>query len=205
MVIDQVLQREKWNSWNQSGGPQYPHEKVVQFVFRNFCSEVRSQTRVLDLGCGSGVHCVFLAKEGFQVTGTDLSEIGISNTQQKLEILNLKAELRIEAADELSFPPNSFDSVICMSVYDCAGPHVAQASIHKLNTLLAKGGRGLFLFASDRDFRVQDPQIGLYGYSPEEVEALFKDHFSKVWIDRYITTYKSGAIEQNDWLITVEQ
>lgn len=205
MVSGEVLQRKKWDSWNQSGGPQYPHEKVIQFVFRNFRSEVRSQTRALDLGCGSGVHCVFLAKEGFQVTGTDFSAIGISNTQQKLTALNLKAELRVEAADELNFPPNSFDLVICMSVYDCAGSHVAQASIHKLNSLIAKGGRGLFLFASDRDFRVQDPQIGLYGYNQAEVEVLFKDCFSQVWIDRYITTYKSGAIEQNDWLITVEQ
>lgn len=25
-----------WNEWNSSSGPKYPHEKVIQFCFRNY-------------------------------------------------------------------------------------------------------------------------------------------------------------------------
>ncbi|NEO67393.1 MAG: class I SAM-dependent methyltransferase, partial [Moorea sp. SIO4G2] len=93
---------EIWNIWNESGGPKYPQEKVIQFCFRRFYPEIRSETKVLDLGCGSGVHCIFLAREGFQVTGTDISEIGVANTKEKLITLGLKADIYVEAADLLN-------------------------------------------------------------------------------------------------------
>src|SRR2546426_7636787 len=54
-----------WNTWNASGGPKYPHEKVIQYCFRNFPPEQRSSVRALDVGCGGGVHTAFLAAEGF--------------------------------------------------------------------------------------------------------------------------------------------
>ena len=31
-------------------------------------------TRILDIGCGTGRHCIELAKRGYEVTGIDLSE-----------------------------------------------------------------------------------------------------------------------------------
>ncbi|NEO93927.1 MAG: class I SAM-dependent methyltransferase [Moorea sp. SIO3G5] len=195
-----------WNIWNESGGPKYPHEKVIQFCFRRFYPEIRSETKVLDLGCGSGVHCIFLAREGFQVTGTDISEIGVANTKEKLSTLGLKADIYVEAADLLNFAPSTFDCVICIGVYDSAGYAVAKNSIPRVSEILKKGGCGFFLFASDRDFRVKgENPLGLHGYSQNEVEEIFGNTFSKVYIDRYITTYQNRTIEENDWLITVEK
>jgi cyclopropane fatty-acyl-phospholipid synthase-like methyltransferase len=195
-----------WDAWNEQGGPKYPHEKVVQFCFRNFRPDQRSCVRALDVGCGSGVHVVFLASEGFQTTGIDISSVGISNVQQRLNALALKASLRIEGADRLDFPPRSFDLVLCVGVYDCTGPLIAKASVERLVPILTPGARGLFLFASDRDCRVTaENSLGLYGYTREEVEDLFDTGFSHVWVDRYITTYQGGQVEQNDWLVTLER
>ena len=204
---EEMLSANRWDFWNELGGPKYPYEKVVQFCFRNYPSyEQRKDTKVLDLGCGSGVNCLFLAKEGFQVTGTDISEVGITNTQHKLDELHLQADLRVEGADLLNFPENFFNLVICVGVYDCTGPDVAKASIQRIACILANEGKGIFIFASDRDFRIQREKLfELYGYSKEEVENIFLDRFSKVYIDRYITTYESQKLEQNEWLITVEK
>jgi 2-polyprenyl-3-methyl-5-hydroxy-6-metoxy-1,4-benzoquinol methylase len=87
-----MSERSMWNHWNESGGPKYPHEKVVQFCFRNYPPEIRKGIRALDLGCGSGVHTIFLVEEGFDVTGINLSEIAIKNTRKKLNLLGLKAD-----------------------------------------------------------------------------------------------------------------
>jgi cyclopropane fatty-acyl-phospholipid synthase-like methyltransferase len=195
-----------WDAWNQQGGPKYPHEKVIQFCFRNYLPDQRKSIRALDLGCGSGVHTVFLASEGFQVTGTDISEVGISNTRRKLDALGLQAALRVEGADVLDFPPNSFNLVICVGVYDCTGPASAKASVKQLRHVLSSGGCGLFLFASDHDVRVKgENPLSLHGFTRSEVEGIFAHDFAGVWIDRYITTYQGGQLEQNDWLVTLER
>jgi SAM-dependent methyltransferase len=195
-----------WDAWNEQGGPKYPHEKVVQFCFRNFRPDQRQCVRALDVGCGSGVHVVFLASEGFQTTGIDISSVGISNVQQRLNALGLKASLRTEGADTLDFLSSSFDLVVCVGVYDCTGPVVAKASVERLRQVLSRGGRGLFLFASDRDFRIKgENRLGLHGYTRREVEDMFVYGFAQVCIDQYITTYEGGKLEQNDWLVTLER
>ena len=64
--------REIWEKWNLSGGPKYPHEKVIQFCFRRYPRREDRELKALDLGCGGGVHSLFLAAEGFSVTGVDV-------------------------------------------------------------------------------------------------------------------------------------
>lgn len=200
------ISREPWDIWNEQGGPKYPHEKLIQFCCRNYAIDERMKTRALDLGCGSGVHVVFLASEGFQVTGTDRSAIGVENTRRKLAARGLAAELRVEGADLLNYPSHSFDLIVSVGLYDSSGPDVARASVARVKQVLRPGGRGFFLFASDRDFQVQgENPYGLYGYSRSEVEDLFEPGFTEVFFDRYITTYESERIEQNDWLVTLRK
>jgi cyclopropane fatty-acyl-phospholipid synthase-like methyltransferase len=197
-----------WNAWNVQGGPKYPHEKIIQFCFRNYRPEERTGVRALDLGCGSGVNTVFLASEGFEVTGIDPSASGIANTLKKLEALDLQGTLRVEPAEVLDFPPSSFDVVICVGVLDAAGPTIARAAIKRLVNVMSDGARGIFLFASDRDFRIGADHpfdLALHGYTRPEVEELFDEAFEKLWIDRNITTYEGGRCEQNDWLVTVQR
>ena len=193
-----------WDEWNAGGGPRYPHEKVVQFTFRNFKPDVRANTRALDLGCGGGVHTAFLVREGFPVTGTDVSPVGVENTRQRLAAENLTAELRAEGADQLHAPADTFGLVLCVGVLEAAGPAVAEPAIQKVLPAMAPGGKGLFIFASNEDFRLQgDNHYGLHGYTRAEVDALFDVGFSTVWIDQYITTYEGDRYRQVDWLVTV--
>lgn len=112
-----------WDEWNDNGGPSYPHEKVVQFVFRHFAPAVRAQTCFLDLGCGGGVHAAFLAREKFQVFGMDISPVAIARTHQRLVRECLNAELAIGSVDAISMPDASLHGLISIGVLDCAGAH----------------------------------------------------------------------------------
>lgn len=195
-----------WDDWHKDGGPKYPHEAIIYFCFTKFTAEQRSSARALDLGCGSGVHTVFLADEGFQVTATDISQTGLSNAKRKLDALNLGATLRLESADIVDFPANSFDLLICNGVYECTGPTIAAASVARVKQVLRPGGRAIFMFACEGDFRlVDDYPYALHGYSQREVETIFDHDFSEIWFDHYITTYNGEQCRQDDWLITLQK
>ena len=59
----------------------------------------------------------------------------------------------------------------------------------------------MFVFASDKDVRVQDTvqlNLGYHGYTSDEVKQFFEDKFSKIEFDRYITTYENEKYEHND-------
>src|SRR3989304_7652916 len=63
--------------------------KIVTILKKN------NVKKILDLGCGSGRHIVYLAKRGFDVFGIDIAKEGISLTNSWLKKENLKADLKI--------------------------------------------------------------------------------------------------------------
>lgn len=194
-----------WDEWNHTGATRYPQNHVVQFCFRQF-PHSRAGHRALDLGCGSGVHTVFLAAEGFDVAATDKSPVGIRNTDEKLRSQNLKAVLRVESADVISFPSEHFDLVLCVGIFDTIGPKIAARSLHRLQDVLKPGGKGFFLFSSDLDDSVKgDNPWGFHGYTRDEVDSLFAHGFRKVWVDRCNLTYQGGQVTQDEWIVTLER
>lgn len=68
---------------------------------------------VLDLGCGSGRHTVYLAKHGFKVYGIDIAPKGIKIAKDWLKEEKVKADLKIGSIyRKLPYQDNFFDAVI---------------------------------------------------------------------------------------------
>lgn len=196
-----------WDAWNRSAAPEYPHEKAVQFILRRFPPGQRSGRWVLDLGCGTGRHCLFLAREGFSVIGRDISPIAIDATRNRLAAAGFEADLAVAAVDAPQVTPQACDAVICIGVLDAAGPGSAGPAFAAALDALRPGGAALFVFASDADFRLRgDNPLQLHGWTEAEVleaAAGIGDRLAKFWMDRYITTYENRAAEQNDHLVTL--
>lgn len=73
--------------------------------------------KVLDLGCGSGRHTVYLAKHGFDVYGLDVAPKGIKMTKDWLKKEKLKAKLKINSIyKKLPYKDNFFDAIISTQV-----------------------------------------------------------------------------------------
>jgi len=72
----------KWNEILKRGefNPEEPDKLVVQFteILKN-----KHAKRVLDLGCGTGRHVVYFAKQGFETHGIDISETGLKKTKKQ--------------------------------------------------------------------------------------------------------------------------
>ncbi len=89
-------------------GRTHPEEEFI------LLQEMKKGSSVLDVGCATGAHVVFLAKKGFSITGIDVAEKMIKAARANIAKSRVKAEVRVGDATKLDFPDKSFDYVICM-------------------------------------------------------------------------------------------
>jgi len=73
---------------------------------------------VLDLGCGTGRHSIFLAKNGFKISAFDQSESAIGRARELLSAENLSAELKVWNMTVFPYPykDSLFDAVLAVKV-----------------------------------------------------------------------------------------
>lgn len=67
--------------------------------------------RVLEIGCGMGLHTSELVRRGGSVTAIDLTEFAVNATSERLRQQDLSAEVHRVDAEALPFPDDEFDFV----------------------------------------------------------------------------------------------
>ncbi|MEM7758346.1 MAG: class I SAM-dependent methyltransferase [Cyanobacteria bacterium P01_A01_bin.40] len=70
-------------------------------------------TRILDIGCGTGRHSLELATRGYDVTGIDLSESQLNRAKEKASTQDLSINFERQDARKLTFDAE-FDLVIML-------------------------------------------------------------------------------------------
>ncbi len=98
--------------------------------------------KVLDIGCGGGLACEFLAKRGANVSGIDLSFNSIKTAQEHAKKSNLQIDYQCGVAEKLPYEENTFDVVVCFDVLE----HVEDwhKVICEIYRILNKNGMFLF-------------------------------------------------------------
>jgi len=87
-----------------------PSPELIEFFAEN-----EERGKILDLGCGQGRDVLALASLGYEVTGVDISEVGIDQMMRDARKSNLKVEGVI--ADIYEFPiDSSFDFILLDSM-----------------------------------------------------------------------------------------
>jgi 2-polyprenyl-3-methyl-5-hydroxy-6-metoxy-1,4-benzoquinol methylase len=201
------MTKDKWNDWNLSGGPKYPHNKVVQYVFRNFPDRSnRLGVATLDLGCGGGVNSLLLAQEGFEVHGVDIAPAGVARTAELLHSSGFNGDIQVGSVDNINYKDNSFAFLISVGVLECVDYQALKKGFSEVFRVLKPGGKAILIFASDLDFRLKgENPLALNGWTDSEVMGALEGilHGIDVQMDRYITTYMGGQSQQNEHLITL--
>jgi cyclopropane fatty-acyl-phospholipid synthase-like methyltransferase len=108
--------------------------------------------RALDLGCGVGRTCIYLAATGWQVDGVDFVPEAISMAQERVTAAGVTAQVRLFHASvtDLHMLHEPYDLAIdigCMHALEGAD---LTAYAHEVARLVAPGGRYI-LFAHLRD------------------------------------------------------
>ncbi|MFA6088688.1 MAG: class I SAM-dependent methyltransferase [Candidatus Woesearchaeota archaeon] len=131
------------SNWNKiyEEGPIHkePSKEIVKLVPRLKSEGVIT---VLDAGCGTGRHSIYLAKQGFMVYAVDVSNKAIAYAKQKSKDYSIN--YNVEKISEFSVPKNSMDFILANHSLEYATDKEVKTSIKRLDSIL-KTNRPIFL------------------------------------------------------------
>jgi tellurite methyltransferase len=155
-----------------------PHP--AQFLVENI--ELLPRGRVLDVAMGSGNNAVYLASEGFDVEGVDVSPEAIAAARDLA--LNYRVTIKAEVADlegSYQIKKNTYDVIICF--------HYLQRSLMpQIKDGLKKGG-----FVVYETFIVD--QAKLFGKPSNPDYLLHYNELLAIFRDFRCLRYREGIIE----------
>ena len=179
---------ESWDKIYAQQGKVFtePHEDLPKFV-----QSLRKSgaSTILDLGCGSGRHVIYLARCGFSVFGIDNSQEGLKITRKWLNDERLDADLQLHSmTDKLPYQNSFFDAVLSTQVIHHADIATIKGIVKEVSRVLKSDG---FLFITVPSIRNQGttfkqlepntfipldgPEKGIphHYFTPEELREVF--------------------------------
>lgn len=204
--------------------PKYPSDHVVRFIFSEFSrdSKERRQLKILDLGCGAGVHTVFLAKEGFCVFATDISKTGLAVTRKRLLENNLMAVIKNANMEIQPFEDNFFDGAISFGVFYYNNTEGYQKAVGELYRVLKKGGKAFVFARTVDDYRfgkgkeiekntfilntseTNEKNMAMHFLDKKDIKKIFKN-FSDIGVEKTETTFSNLKNKNSDWIIRLKK
>lgn len=128
----------------------YPTEFVVRTFLAsyprlNFRKPARGDS-VLDIAFGDGRNTVFLCDQGLAVSGIEITQGIVDQTQARLAQLGHRADLRVGRNSSIPFADASFDYILaCHCCYYCDDGETLRDNLAEYARVLKKGG---YLIAS---------------------------------------------------------
>ena len=145
-----------------------PDEELVRILRE----EKIKECKVLDIGCGSGTNSIFLAKNGFDVVGVDISPTAIEIAKKRAEDAGVKVEFLVANAYALKFAKNSFDFVFDRGCFHHIPVEYRGKYVKQNHLLLAEKGKYYLHAFSDRNGWHQENLFSL-----EKIKSYFGDYF----------------------------
>ena len=117
---------------------------------------------------GEGRNSIFLAREGWKVTGIDISDEAVRQARTTAKEDGLNLEATVVDVGEFDFGQEKWDLVIAMYMHSIIVPH-AEEIIRSL-----KPDGLLVIEGFHRDLNRQSVQGGYFGYLSNQLPLLFK-------------------------------
>lgn len=135
----------EWDARYQSGTPPWESGQPSSELQRVIAEDRIPPSRVIDLGCGSGINAVWLARQGFDVTGVDFSGLAIDKARERAAAAGVPVQFVqadvLHLTDEFEPFPFFFDR----GCYHAVRRTDAGAYVRTLARITQPGSLGLIL------------------------------------------------------------
>jgi SAM-dependent methyltransferase len=147
------------------GGPQ---PEVVRFA-----EEGAFRGAVLDVGCGTGEHALFLAARGVRVMGVDVSPTAVARAQAKARVRGLAVPFAVADALDLRALKQRFETALDSGLFHVFDDAERERSAQSLGEAVGSGGQAHLLCFSDGE----PPGPGPRRVSEWDIKATFRGIF----------------------------
>ena len=109
------------------------------------------QGKVLDIGCGTGTNSLWLAGQGFEVTGLDISKEAVDIARLRAQDENIDCQFICDNFLTSSFPANSMQFIFDRGCFHSVKPEQRRDFVERAAELLHPGGLWLSLIGNADD------------------------------------------------------
>lgn len=168
MKNDLEQYNKQGNTWWNPDGPFYVLKSMNEPRFKFFDKFITSwkDISVLDIGCGGGFSCEFMAKKGAKVSGIDLSDVSIETAKAHAKDSGLIIDYRHGKAENLPYEADKFDVIFCVDVLE----HLEDVAIVLAEIKRVLKPQGTFLFDTvNKTIKSKIIMIWLLEYIKKEI------------------------------------
>jgi ubiquinone/menaquinone biosynthesis C-methylase UbiE len=144
-----------------------PRPILVEYVAKKLVRKGKT----LDLCCGAGTNTVYLAQNGFDVTGIDISLTAVAYAKAKAAQANVKIRFFVQNFLKLPFNNEGFDFVHDMGSFHHVKPEDRQTFIQGVDRVLKAGGTHMLTAFSYKN------GLGWNHFTKPRLVALFSSYF----------------------------
>ena len=159
-----MTNHSEWNERYREGNLPWDTGRPSSELQRVLSENSITPCRALDIGCGTGSNSVWLAEQGFEVTGVDVAPLAIERAKDRARAAGVNA--RCLAADVLNLPDvnlsalgEPFGFFFDRGCYHAVRRDAPQAYAPAIARLLAPGARGLVLAGNAREPHDPGPPV----------------------------------------------
>lgn len=156
---------------------------------------------VLDVGCGTGEHALYVAQHGHEAWGIDSSPTAIQKAQQKAAARGIAVTFRVADALQLQALGKTFETVIDSGLFHVFSDEERVLFVQSLASVLKSGGTYYLLCFSDQE---SGSGPGPRRVSQAEIYATFSHEWrvKQIRATRFETTIGQGAAA---WLASISR
>lgn len=134
--------------------------------------------RAIDLGCGTGANAIYLAQNGFEVTGVDFAEAAIEKAQARAKEVGVQINFIVDDLTNLHNVTGTFDFLLDYGVLDDLRFHQRESYLCSILPLTHSGSQYL-LWGFEYPMRWWEKFVPFFDvpFSFGEIERRFGPYF----------------------------